>query len=321
MLISVVIPNYNREQLIVDAMDSVYAQDYSPIEMIVVDDGSSDSSVEVVNQWISSHNKEGFTSKLIQQENSGGNVARNSGIANSNGDFIAFLDSDDLWDKDKLSKQLAEMLSRDGIGAVYCGLRHVEYPANTIIEDANRRYPQGELLAEMLVKDSTSPTSCYLIRKEVFEKVGPFDTVLQARQDWDMWIRISAEYRIHAVKEVLVSYRHHEGERTASNPLKEIDAYRSIRSKYIGHYKRLPFLKRQKANGAYYKRMGRVHFHQKISTRKALWYYLRAILSYPLDFDAFAAMMGVFFPKNLRRNIHLAWNKLFAKTRLAIRSH
>ena len=321
MLVSVIIPNYNREDLVLDALYSVYNQDYKPIELIIVDDGSTDSSVQAIRSWIKNQDKADFTCKLIEQKNGGGNVARNKGIANASGDLIAFLDSDDLWDKDKLSKQVAELHSRQGVGAVYCGLRHVAYPSNNVIEDANRSYPQGELLAEMLVKDSTAPTSCYLVRKEVFEKVGSFDTSLQARQDWDMWIRISAEYRIHAVKKALVSYRHHEGERTASNPLKEIKAYQRIRSKYKHLYAQLPFLKRQKANSAYYKRMGRVHFHHKISTSKALWYYVIAILSYPLDFDAFAALAGFFFPKELRRTIHLLWNKVFAKTRFAIRSH
>ena len=320
-LISVVIPNYNRENLIVEALESVKAQDYRPIELIVVDDGSTDNSVTVVKDWIKNNESKNFYGLLIEQENKGGNVARNTGISYASAEYIAFLDSDDLWKPGKLSKQLDVLINEVSAGAVYCGLEHVEAQTAKLISTSNRTYAQGNILSQILISDITAPTSCYMVKSKVFKKVGSFDEELQARQDWDMWIRIASKYNIFAIEENLVSYRHHTGERTASNPQKEINAYARIREKYKSLLLDQDASVRKKADSAYYKRMARVYFHHKISRSKAFKYYVKAIALNPFDFDNYAAFAGFFVPKSLRQKLHEIWNKLFGKTKLAIRSH
>ncbi len=321
-LVSVVVPTYNRAQLITDALDSIASQEYRPLEIIVVDDGSTDDTADVLGQWNKANEKEGeLRLHTFYQQNQGGNVARNRGIAEANGRYIAFLDSDDRWHPLKLGKQLAVFQEGEEVGGVYCGVQHVELDTGQVIEPVSRSHPSGWILDQVLIRDVTSPTSTYVIRRDAFERVGNFDTDLQARQDWDMWIRLSVDFKIGCVAEALVDYREHSGARTASNPDKEIDAYRRIMEKYSPLRAERPLAVRQAAKAAYCRRLGRVHFHYKQEWWSALGYYLRAIIMWPFVFDSYAALAGLFLPDSLRHNMHRLWNRVFGKTRLAIRSH
>jgi glycosyltransferase involved in cell wall biosynthesis len=321
-LISVVVPTYNRAHLITDALESIRLQDYRPIEIIVVDDGSTDSTSLVITQWFNScTGQPDLSLQYIEQANQGGNVARNAGITAANGDFVAFLDSDDQWHASKLTKQCQLFSYDDRVGAVYCGVQHIALETGLVTESSVRVYPRGFLLDEMLVHDVTAPTSTYVVRKMVFEKVGVFDESLQARQDWDMWIRVAAEFQIDAVPEPLVDYREHSGPRTASNPQREVGAYKTIMAKYSSLRSRRSLAVRQAAKSAFFRRMGRVHFHQKIGVFKALVFYMRAIVAWPFAFDNYAAFAGWFLPASQRSAIHRAWNRVFGDTILAIRSH
>ena len=320
--VSVVIPTYNRAHLIEDALNSCFDQSYRPLEIIVVDDGSGDDTVHVVKRWKEQNSSEQLEVKYIHQSNSGGNAARNKGIKASTGEFVAFLDSDDVWGSDKLIKQMALFNQEpERLGAVYCGLREVDQSSNKVLNDLERTYAEGDIFSDILIRDVTGPTSTFVVRRTVFDQVGFFDEELQARQDWDMWIRISREYEIKAVRENLVDLRHHSGARTATNPFKEIEAYASIREKYRSDIKAQPLVVQLKALSCYYKRLGRVYGHQNISRFKALSYLFRAVLVYPLDFDNWAAFIGFFIPGSFRKRISQSWNVVFAKTPLRIRSH
>lgn len=322
MLVSVVIPTYNREDLIEDALNSVFAQNYRPIEVLVVDDGSTDQTESVVQHWSQQAGilSEDFRLRYIRQQNAGGNPARNHGIREAKGNYIAFLDSDDTWQAEKLAKQ-APLLAETDTGAVYCGVQHMNFDTGSVLEPAKRTYPQGWLLDEMLVRDVTAQTSAYIVRRDVFQQVGNFDEKLQARQDWDMWIRIAEKYKIAAVPEVLVNFREHTGQRTASNPQKEIRAYQAIRRKYRSLLCSRPLSCRFRAYSAYLKRMGRVHYKHKLSKPRAFIYALAAIISWPFDFDNYAAFIGMLIPSDLRQTLHRTWNRIFGSTPFAIRSH
>jgi hypothetical protein len=206
------------------------------------------------------------------------------------------------------------------MGAVYCGLRHW-FADEDRVEESPRDYPSGDLLSQILVHDVTAPTSCYLIRAAVFCEVGLFDETLQARQDWDMWIRVAARYSIGVVPEALVDYREHAGVRTASDPWKEIKAYRTIMEKYANLRAAQSFHVRQAAKASFFRRMGRVYFHQRISTFKAFGFQFRAILAWPFIFDSYAALFGMLLPRGGRQMVHRGWNKIFGSTALAIKSH
>src|SRR5687768_8169523 len=126
-LISVIIPNYNYGIYLGQAIDSVLKQTYSKVEIIVVDDGSTDNSQDILIKY-----KEKIT--FIKQANKGVGAARNTGVKNSSGEFVSFLDSDDIWLPTKLERQLEVMLADDEIGLITCGTREFNTKTNEILE-------------------------------------------------------------------------------------------------------------------------------------------------------------------------------------------
>lgn len=320
-LVSVVIPTYNRAHLVLDALESVAAQTYRPLEILVVDDGSTDETVRVVERWLSERSQEDLAGRCLRQENQGGNVARNTGIASAAGEIIAFLDSDDCWLAEKISKQVDVLRGDPELGAVYCGVRHVNATSGEPFGSTERTYPYGDILAEILVRDVTAPTSTYAVRRRVFEEVGSFDTDLRARQDWDMWIRIASRCSIGAVPQPLVDYRDHPGPRTASDPTRELRGYTRIREKYAALLARQPVGVRLAARSAYLKRRGRVFHHHRISWTRGLLNLIGAVALWPFDFDTWAALGGCLIPGGLRRSIRGQWDRAFSGTALGIRSH
>ena len=259
--------------------------------------------------------------RCVVQENQGANAARNRGIAESMYPIIAFLDSDDRWLPDKVQKQLRALLTLQELGGVYCGLRTVDLISGDIQPIMEREYLTGDLLASMLVQDVSNPTSCWMVRKKCFEEVEDFDTSLPARQDWDMWIRLSSKYEIGCVSEVLVEMGEHPGERVRSDPEREISAHKIIFVKYAHLRKQFPFWVSLAARSAMYRRRGRVYLHRKQARLKAAGYQVLAILVWPLDFDSYAALLGTVLPSGLRSRVHVLWNGVFGKSKLGIRSH
>ncbi len=320
-LISVIIPTFNRAHIITQSLKSVYKQSWRPIDLIVVDDGSQDDTENVVKNWINKHSDKSFNIRYIKQNNSGGNVARNRGIQEAKGEFVAFLDSDDLWMQEKLEKQITVFDKEPEIGAVYCGLR--DYKIDTSVRSywEKRSFATGWLLKQLLVHDVTTTTSCFMIKKECFDACSSFDESLQARQDWDMWIRIALKYKIDCVPEVLVEYGQHTGERTISNPYKELNAHKAIFKKYRHLRQQFPFWITLQALASMYRRRGRVYHHQKISHITALYYLVLAVLIWPFHFDSYAALGGALLPKGFRQALHVHWNQIFGRTVLAIKSH
>ena len=121
--VSVVVPAYNRADLIVGAMESVFMQTCRPLELIIVDDGSTDDTRKRILEWAALHNKKTyFEVQYMYQENQGANAARNLGIQHAKGKLIAFIDSDDRWLPDKLEKQVPLFFNAPQVGAVYCGI-------------------------------------------------------------------------------------------------------------------------------------------------------------------------------------------------------
>ena len=319
-LVSVVIPTYNRAQMVCQALDSVAAQTYRPIELIVVDDGSTDDSARAIAEWGERNSSDGLSLTCLHQPNQGQNAARNTGIAAATGEYVAFLDSDDLYLPDKLEKQVALLAGRPELGAAYCGIVDVD------LREGSRKvqrhgFPHGRLFERLLVRDITNPTSTYLIRRSVIDDVGPLCGEIDGRTDWEMTLRIARKYPIGAVPEPLIEFRAHAGPRTMANRNREIGGYRYIRAKYRAEIAALPLGQRMAARSAYYRRMGRVQFHGGLSWPKALAYYLGALANGPGDFDNYAALAGLFLPRGLRGALHGRLNRAFGGTALAIRSH
>ena len=181
--VSVIIPTYNRKNLLKRALHSVSSQTFVPQEIIVVDDGSSDGTKD----WV----LERFPYvRYIYQDNSGVSSARNAGIKEAKGLWIAFLDSDDEWMPDKLEKQ--ERVINDSKEAWLCHTNEVWVRNNVRVNQMKKHQKYGGYIFENCLDICRISPSSVLIKKEVFEMVGLFDESLKVCEDYDLWLRITS---------------------------------------------------------------------------------------------------------------------------------
>lgn len=216
-LVSVIIPNYNYAEYLRDAIESVRSQTYPAIEIIVVDDGSTDGSRDVLGKF-------GDSITTVFQQNKGVSAARNNGAALAKGEYFAFLDADDLWLPEKVELQVAKFNENAGYGLVHVGL--IEIDGN---EDEIRRRVdggEGEVWREMLEfsrQGILGGGSGVMIRRDVFDEVGGFDERLSTSADWDLYYRISRRYAVGFVAAPLLKYRVHNSNMHANIGVMERD--------------------------------------------------------------------------------------------------
>jgi glycosyltransferase involved in cell wall biosynthesis len=207
-LVSVIIPVYNRAWCIRRAVESVLAQDYRPLELIVVDDGSSDDTPAVLDSIAREYDarpKDGATEialRVLRQDNRGVSAARNLGIRNANGSWIALLDSDDEWLPQKTSRQIADLLSHPGMRIHQTGETWIRRGRRVNPPDRLRK-KAGDLFEQCLDHCAISP-SAVMLRHEVLDKVGLFDETYPACEDYEMWLRITCRYEIGLLGENLI---------------------------------------------------------------------------------------------------------------------
>jgi glycosyltransferase involved in cell wall biosynthesis len=205
-LVSVILTSYHHAPYLRQAIESVLAQSLQDIEVIAIDDASTDDSPAILQEYAD-------RLKVVQHEANRGTYATlNEGIALARAPFIALLNSDDLWLPSKLEKQLAKIGSDTRTGLVHTGFRAIDAAGNPIEGNPlGVRFhpnPQGDLLAELLTRNLFI-TSSVLFRRECVERCGWFEEHLFGMGDWDMWLRIAQYYRIGYVPEALTLYRIH----------------------------------------------------------------------------------------------------------------
>ncbi len=208
-LITVVIPTYNRANLIKDAIKTVFSQTYQKFEIIIVDDGSEDNTSEVIKNLTDER------IKYIYQKNSGVSSARNNGIKNAKGEYIAFLDSDDLWHPQKLEKQLSVLENNPNIGLVTSSSKYITFEKKFI--KIKKHCAEGNILLNPDRVFCGTPT--LLIRKNIFEKSGLFDETMNFCEDWDLFFRISLICGVYSIPEVLTYVRSHKESLSKSSPV------------------------------------------------------------------------------------------------------
>lgn len=206
--ISVIIPAYNAESFIAETLNSVLTQSYRDLEVIVIDDGSTDRTAEIVEKIARRDERV----RLVFQQNAGVAAARNAGIKMARGEWFAFLDADDIWYPHKLEKQLQRFQQLDEtIGLVYCWSVLIqetsEFTGGYIAFDFN-----GDVGHALTYLNFIGNASAPLIRRSVIEDVGGFDIALKEQQaqgceDWELYLRIAERYKFDVVPEFLVSYR------------------------------------------------------------------------------------------------------------------
>ena len=197
--VSVIIPTHNRRDLLRAAIDSVLAQTYPEIEIIVVDDGSTDDTTEAMAQYIG-------RIVYLRQSNQGVAATRNAGIRAATGEYLTFLDDDDLMLPTKIERQVQLLAARPEAGLVHCRFYHVDRDGNVL--DKVGVLPQGQVLKPLLCGNFMW-AGAPLVRRQCLDQVGMFDEHIPATcADWDMWLRIAqAGYPFACVQEPLGSYR------------------------------------------------------------------------------------------------------------------
>ena len=208
MKISVIIPTFNRLDLLKRAIDSVLNQSIKPYDIIVVDDGSTDGTSEMIQHKYKSIN-------LIQQKNSGVSAARNNGIKNAQGDWIALLDSDDEWKKNKLEEQVNNLT--DNPKYEFCHTNEIWIRNGIRVNQKKRHKKYGGFIFDKCLDICRISPSSVLFNKNILNHVGWFDEKLPVCEDYDLWLRITADYEILFIdKPLIVKYGGHNDQLSQS---------------------------------------------------------------------------------------------------------
>ncbi|MFH1622009.1 MAG: glycosyltransferase [Candidatus Omnitrophota bacterium] len=185
--ISVIIPTYNRDKFLKKAIESVLNQTYPDFQLIVVDDGSTDSTKDLLNVYIGKL-------RHIYQENKGPSAAKNTGIRNSQNQFIAFLDSDDCWHKDKLGIQLKAM--QENPQYLISHTQEIWYKNGKLLNQKQKHKKYEGYIFDKCLPICALGMSTIMARRELFSEVGLFDENLPCCEDYDLWLRISARFPV-----------------------------------------------------------------------------------------------------------------------------
>lgn len=207
--VSVIIPTYNRAEYLSRTINSVLKQTFSDWELLIVDDGSADNTFDVVKEFTDKDER----IKYFYQKNSGGpSSPRNTGLEKAQGEFIAFLDSDDEWFPEKLQKQIDFFTNNQnpklGVLACFVYVKENKTGELTLKKD---NYFKGNVINKLVNNNFLFTSSCVMTKLSILKEIGLFDLQFKVGEDWDIWLRISeAGYEFDFVPEYLVNYFVHD---------------------------------------------------------------------------------------------------------------
>ncbi len=199
-LISVIIPVYNGEKTIRETIESVLNQTLSDFELIVINDGSQDSTLEIISSI------QDPRLRVISYPNAGLSASRNRGISQATGDYISFIDADDLWTPDKLEAQLRALEASPQAAVAYSWTDCID-ESSQFLRQGSHITASGNIWANLLLSNFLDNGSNPLIRRQALTEVGGFDESLRAAEDWDMYLRLGAHYHFVAVPSPHILYR------------------------------------------------------------------------------------------------------------------
>jgi glycosyltransferase involved in cell wall biosynthesis len=237
--VSVVIPTHNHARFLAKAIDSALSQTHAPSEVIVIDDGSTDNTPEALSGY-------GNRIRTVRQPNRGVAAARNAGVALASGEFLAFLDADDVWLPTKLERQVARFREEPDLGLVHCGveeidedgalLRRVQDGLDGWVADAMLMFKRSVILGG---------GSGAMIPLALFKEAGGFDEVLSTSADWDLYYRVARRHRVGFVTDVLLGYRIHGSNMHTNISVMERDMIRGYLKAFINADPHLTSLRRR----------------------------------------------------------------------------
>jgi len=198
--ISVIIPAYNSEKTIKTTIESVLKQTFVDFELIIINDGSQDSTLDIISQIQDSR------IKVFSFDNAGGNVSRNRGLNYAVGEFVSFLDADDIWTDDKLEIQLKALQETSQAAVAYSLTNYIDENGDFVVSGTHITV-NGDVYENLLITNFLENGSNPLIRREALIDNGGFDKSLSAAQDWDMWLRLACKFDFVCIPSVQILYR------------------------------------------------------------------------------------------------------------------
>lgn len=305
-LVSVIVPVYNRAHYVGATIDSILEQTYSNIEIVLVNDGSTDNSLEVLNEY---QKQEPAKIVIIDQKNQGQVASRNNAIRQAKGKFIAFLDSDDLWKPEKLALQIP--LFGGNVGLVYSGIDNIDEHGKIVSTELCNESIVGNILPQLLIRNRMTGGTV-VVTKKALDEVGLFDEAFNAAENWDLWIRVCLKYQAALVNKALVQYRVHPGNMSKDRTLM-LAAKEDIVKKHCSNKPENAELEkhynRAKADLAYWK--GVYHFSE-MNYPLARQYFYQAHKLIPFYEDSLMRVIRSFLGKS--------GNKLIATIKRTIKS-
>ena len=289
--VSVVIPAFNAQPYIAEAIESVLTQTYSDLEIIVIDDGSTDGTLDEIRRF-------GSDVRLLTQQRGGPSAARNAGVAAAASDWIAFLDADDAWLPDKLRRQFDEA-GRNNSSVVTTDRFNVgaRGPLPERQSDVQPLH-EGDVFEQLLYGNFIT-TSAVLLRKDVFLRAGgfPMDASIPVAEDWDLWLRIAHDERIAVVRAPLVRYRlHSSGTSRNAERMNNARAQVVRRALRLRRGAALPPATRRRIYGVTWATNG-WDAARHGERAQALRWYVKSIAAWPLHKDPYLDMFRVVLGK------------------------
>ena len=277
-IVSIIMPTFNAELTISQSIESVLEQEYSFWELIIINDGSTDSTLNSIENHLLDQRVH-----LINQTNKGVAEARNKGLLIAKGKYIAFLDADDCWRKDKLIKQVYYLDSNKNIGLVYC--THKCFFKN--VEDSFYCSPKEPVKFSddyyRLLTHDYIPTLTVMIRSCVIAKIGFFDKTLYSTEDWDLWIRIAKKFNIGIIQETLAYYRIND-QGISKNNIRQIENEMKVLKKHVLFNDEIPDRVKRSAQWVFNKRKTN-RLLKTTSFSNSILSCARTIKYYPMKID------------------------------------
>jgi glycosyltransferase involved in cell wall biosynthesis len=276
--INVIIPAHNAAKYLPIAIESVMAQTFRDWSIVLVNDGSTDNTDEVVVPYLSAL---GDKLKYIKQPKSGVSAARNTAIRNSSAKLLAILDADDLWLPCRLEESIQCLLTRPKVGLSYAFITRIS-PEGELLDTFDRlqTHSEGWVAPYLYMRKLDLPSPTITFRRECIDQVGGFDETLTVTEDRDLWLRIASRYEVALIPKVLAHYRISPQSAT-TDPDRMLKSQLQFVAKHYGAPGCGAFARR-KALGRIYKQRAEA-FGLRRQWRPALTSALRAVAFYPLD--------------------------------------